>query len=50
MIRGEIEQKGGNVDFRRKVVGDFDGEMVVGLAEEMVGKLRLTGSFVFANS
>ena len=38
MIRGEIEQKGGNVDFRQKVVDDFDEEMVVGLAEEMVGK------------
>lgn len=38
VIRGEIEQRGGNVDFRRKVVDDFDGEMVVGLAEEMVGK------------
>jgi len=29
VIRGEIEQKGGNVDFRQKVVDDFDGEMVV---------------------
>ena len=41
MIRGEIEQKGENVDFRRKVVDDFDGEMVVGLAEEMVGKIKI---------